>query len=91
MSGAELIQGTPEWLAARVGLVTASRIADVLATTKSGPSASRAGYMGELVAERLTGKSAASTFTNADMQRGMIGSTNLDLLCVFGIPPTHQR
>ena len=70
MSGAELIQGTPEWLAARVGLVTASRIADVLATTKSGPSASRAGYMGELVAERLTGKSAASTFTNADMQRG---------------------
>lgn len=64
-------QGTAQWLAERVGLVTASRIADVIATTKSGPSASRAGYMGELVAERLTGLSAASDYMNADMQRGI--------------------
>jgi len=63
-------QGTPEWLQARVGRITASRIADVLAITKSGPSASRAGYLGELVAERLTGQSAASDYINADMQRG---------------------
>jgi len=63
-------QGSPEWLQARVGLVTASRIADVIAKTKTGPSASRAGYLGELVAERLTGQSAESGYTNADMQRG---------------------
>lgn len=67
----EFAQGSPEWLAARVGLVTASRVSDVIAKTKSGPSASRAGYMGELVAERLTGQSAASEFTNDDMRRGI--------------------
>lgn len=63
-------QGTPEWLAARVGIVTASRVADILATTKSGPSASRATYLGELVAEQLTGVSAAPVFMNDDMRRG---------------------
>lgn len=64
-------QGSPEWLQARVGLVTASRVADIIAKTKSGPSTSRAGYLGELVAERLTGQSAESGYTNADMQRGI--------------------
>jgi putative phage-type endonuclease len=64
-------QGTPEWLAARVGLVTASRIADIIARTKSGPSASRAGYLGELVAERLTGTSAENGYQNDDMRRGI--------------------
>lgn len=64
-------QGTPEWLQARVGLVTASRVADVIAKTKSGPSASRAGYLGELVAERLTGVTAASAYQNDDMRRGI--------------------
>jgi putative phage-type endonuclease len=48
-------QGTAEWLAIRLGKVTASRIADMMATTKSGPSASRTNYAAELVAERLTG------------------------------------
>lgn len=63
-------QGTPEWLQARVGRVTASRIADVMAKGKTGPSMTRMGYLGELIAERLTGESAANGFTNADMQRG---------------------
>jgi putative phage-type endonuclease len=63
-------QGSPEWLAARVGRVTASRMADVIAQGRSGaPSATRAAYMGELAAEILTGVPAES-FTNADMQRG---------------------
>jgi len=66
-----LPQGSAEWLAARVGLVTASRVGDILATTKSGPSASRAGYLAELVAEQLTGVSAAPTFMNDDMRRGV--------------------
>jgi putative phage-type endonuclease len=64
-------QGSPEWLAARVGLVTASRVSDIIAKTKTGVSASRANYLGELVAERLTGVSAASDFMNDDMRRGV--------------------
>jgi len=51
-----IIQGTPEWYAARAGKVTASRISDVTAKIASGkPSALRATYMGELLCERLTG------------------------------------
>jgi putative phage-type endonuclease len=64
-----LIQGSEEWLLARCGKVTASRVADVIAKTKSGPSASRKNYAAELVAERLTG-TPASSFTNAAMQWG---------------------
>lgn len=63
-------QGSTEWLRERVGRVTASRVADVLARTKSGPSADRANYLAELVCERLTGEPAASVFATADMQRG---------------------
>lgn len=48
-------QGTEEWRKARCGKVTASRVSDVLAKVKSGPSASRKNYMAELVIERLTG------------------------------------
>ena len=62
-------QGTAEWLTARAGLITASRIADLMAKTKTGESASRANYRGQLVAERLTGKPQES-FTNAAMQWG---------------------
>jgi len=62
-------QGTPEWLAARMGKVGASRMADLTAKTKTGWSASRANYAAELVAERLTG-TPAEKFTNAAMAWG---------------------
>jgi len=62
-------QQSEEWFAARLGRVTASRVADVIARTKSGPSASRSNYMAELVAERLTG-ARSETFTNAAMAWG---------------------
>lgn len=65
----EIIQGSPEWHAIRLGKVTASRIADVCARTKSGWGASRKNYMAELVAERLTGQRTEG-FTNAAMQWG---------------------
>ena len=65
----EIKQGTPEWFEARCGKVTASRVADVVAKTKSGYSASRDNYMAQLVCERMTGKPAES-FTNAAMQWG---------------------
>jgi len=63
-------QGTNEWKECRVGKVTASRVADVVAKTKSGYSASRDNYMAQLVCERLTGKPAES-FSNAAMQWGI--------------------
>jgi putative phage-type endonuclease len=62
-------QRTAEWFAARLGKATASKIADIIATTKSGPSASRKNYAAQLVAERLTGV-PAETFTNGAMQWG---------------------
>jgi putative phage-type endonuclease len=65
----EIIQGSPEWKALRCGRVTASRVADVVAKTKTGYSASRANYLAQLIAERLTG-TAAETYTNAAMQHG---------------------
>ena len=65
----EILQGTQEWYALRVGKVTASRVADVIAKTKTGFAASRANYMAELIAERLTGI-PASSFTNAAMAWG---------------------
>ncbi len=65
----EIIQGSDEWKALRCGKVTASRVADVIAKTKSGWGASRFNYAAELIAERLTGV-AAEAFTNAAMQWG---------------------
>jgi len=47
------MQGTQEWKQMRAGKVTASRIADIIAKTKSGYSTSRANYMTELVIERF--------------------------------------
>lgn len=62
-------QGTEGWLSDRCGRVTASRIGDVMAKTKSGPGAARKTYMGELVAERMTGIPKQG-FSNAAMQWG---------------------
>ena len=64
-----ITQGSPEWFAARLGKVTASKVADVIARTKSGPAASRANYAAQLICERLTGE-AAESFSNAAMQWG---------------------
>jgi len=59
----------PAWWAARLGKVTASRVADVIAKTKTGYGAGRANYAADLVVERLTGQKASS-FTNAAMEWG---------------------
>lgn len=64
-----IVQGTPEWFAERAGCATASRICDIMAKTKTGPSASRTSYAAQLVAERLTGKVEPS-FSNAAMAWG---------------------
>lgn len=62
-------QGTPEWFAQRLGKVTASRVADIIAKTQSGAAASRKNYLAQLVAERLTGQ-AADSFKSGAMQHG---------------------
>ncbi len=64
-----MLQRSPEWFAVRAGKVTASRIADMMARTKTGWGAGRVNYMAELVAERLTGV-PQNGYVNAAMQRG---------------------
>jgi putative phage-type endonuclease len=63
-------QRSAEWFACRAGKVTASRIADVMARTKSGWGASRENYKAQLVIERLTG-TVEPSYTNAAMQWGI--------------------
>lgn len=63
-------QGSDEWFASRLGKVTASRVSDVLATTKTSVSASRKNYLAELVCQRLTGEVEAG-YVNAHMERGI--------------------
>lgn len=65
----DCIQGTPEWHTARLGRLTASRVHDALAKTKTGWGAGRANTMATLIAERLTGEPADS-FSNAAMAWG---------------------
>ena len=62
-------QRSDAWFEARIGKVTASRVADVIAKTKTGYSATRDNYMAQLVCERLTGQKGES-FSNAAMQWG---------------------
>lgn len=53
----EVEQRSAEWLAMRVGAVTASRIKDVMARLRNGgESQSRKDYKTEIVCERLTGR-----------------------------------
>jgi len=62
-----MLQGSPEWLAARAGKVTASRINDVMAAKTT---AAYRDYRAQIVAEILTGQPQESGFTNAAMQWG---------------------
>lgn len=54
----EMEQGSADWLALRLGKVTASRMSDVLSKGRgTAPSKTAETYMMELLAERLTGES----------------------------------
>ena len=63
-------QRTPEWYAARCGKVTASKVHDIVARTKSGYTAGRKNYEAQLIAERLTGE-VADSFSSPAMEWGM--------------------
>lgn len=62
-------QGSEEWLKIRLGKVTASGVADVLAKTKTGVSASRGNYLIKLAIQRVTGV-VEESYTNDAMQWG---------------------
>ena len=64
-------QRSDEWFSARLGKVTASKLSDVVASTRSGgESAYRRNYRLQLVTERLTGK-RTEIFVNQAMQHGI--------------------
>lgn len=69
MKANELQEGA-DWMALRAGNFTASRSADLMAKTRSGPSASRANLLALLAVERLTGE-CVQTFQNGAMARGI--------------------
>jgi len=64
-------QGSDAWQNARCGKVTASRLADVLAKTKSGYSASRNNYMTQLVLEKITGGTRAESYSGPSILHGI--------------------
>lgn len=64
-----ILQGSAEWFEQRRGKVTASRIADLMAKTKSGYAASRQNYLMQLLCERLTGK-VEESYKSEAMKRG---------------------
>ncbi|GAA0568056.1 lambda exonuclease family protein [Halomonas salifodinae] len=67
-----LDQGTPEWHAARLGIVTMSELKTLLVKGK-GPGGFGAGaisYMHQLIGERITGEPSEAFQGNAHTQRG---------------------
>lgn len=64
-----MMQQTPEWHAARLGKLTASRYSDAMSKTKTGWGAMRERYIAELVTERLTGISYPS-YVSPEMRWG---------------------
>jgi hypothetical protein len=65
----DLDQGTPEWLAARVGRPTASRFADIITAAKGDLSKSAGGYIRELIGQTFCPDWQYFP-KNAAMQRG---------------------
>jgi len=65
----DIVQGSPEWFAAKAGSVGASQI-DKIITTKGEPSKQRTEYMMQLAGERITGR-CEETFQSLAMQNGI--------------------
>jgi hypothetical protein len=66
----ECEQGSPEWFAARMGIVTASEFKTIIGVKKDArEKATRDLYMRKLAGELLTGE-PMSSYSNSDMERG---------------------
>ena len=66
----DIVQGSPEWMALRVGKIGGSRITDLLTEGRNGESLIRRKYKNELIRERLTGRKL-DTYKTPAMQRGI--------------------
>jgi predicted phage-related endonuclease len=64
-------QRSPEWFAARAGVLTGSAASDMLATIKSGEAAARRDLRLRLVLEQITGASQEDVYVSAEMKRGI--------------------
>jgi len=71
MNNKELIQGSDEWFAVRLGKITASRLSDLMKKTKYGESTYKTKLRMELAIERITGKSASNVVMNQAMHDGI--------------------
>ena len=71
MSNEELIQGSEEWHAVRLGKITASRLGDLMKKTKYGESTYKTRLRMELAIERITNTSASSMVMNRAMHDGI--------------------
>lgn len=66
-----IAQGSPEWMALRVGKIGGSRISDLLTEGRGGAeSLTKRKYKNELIRERLTGRKL-DTYKTPAMQRGI--------------------
>jgi len=66
-----IVQGSPEWMALRVGKIGGSRVADLLTEGRGGgESLTRRKYKNELIRERLTSRKL-DTYKTPAMQRGI--------------------
>lgn len=70
MNQKTLEQGSDEWKQARLGCVTASRVADVMAQGKGSEAVTRQKYKLQIVAERLA-LEVVETYSNAAMEWGV--------------------
>ena len=79
-------QGSPEWLAARAGMVTASRIKDVMASKST---AGYADYRAQIVAEILTGVPQESGFVSDAMKWGTdkepLARAEYEMFCAWDV------
>jgi putative phage-type endonuclease len=67
----DIVQGSPEWMALRVGKIGGSRVADLLTEGRGGAeSLTRRKYKNELIRERLTSRKL-DTYKTPAMQRGI--------------------
>jgi putative phage-type endonuclease len=65
------LQRTADWHRDRLGKVTASRIADVMATVKTGEAVSRRNYRAEKVLERISGVPQDNGYQSYAMKAGI--------------------
>lgn len=67
----ECDQGTPEWHAARCGVITASKFRDATETTAKGlPTAKRRLYAAQVAVERISKEPCGEVFNSWQMKRG---------------------